>query len=217
MKKLFTAFAISFLAILPTVLAQTAIPGGDVISSILGIPADWLVFPAFIYQFIIPFAALFVIVYGLVKQLRIFDRPRNFAGIISFLIAFSTLGPSSLTGFFDNSAFYQFVAGSLAYMGAFAYGIFILLFFVGGGLYFWKRTNVSMTEAGVFSAYRSQQGELNNRLSTLEENLTGTMRDIARETNPDRREELERRAQAYRTEIADIESRLRELERLRPS
>lgn len=215
MKKLFTSFALSFLAILPTVLAETAIPGGSIISSILGIPDSWLVFPAFIYQFIIPFAALWVVAYGLIKQLRIFDRPRNFAGVIGFLIAFSTLGPSGYLGIFGPSAFYSFVSGTLGLAGAFAYLIFISLFFVGGGLYWWGSVSRSRTSAGVYSTFQKEQSDIDARLRELNDRYNGLLAQVGSEHDPNRRTAIERELEKTRQAIQDMQARLEQLRRFR--
>lgn len=79
--------------------------------------------PAFLYFFILPFAAIYAITWAFLKQIRIFEGlGRNIEGLIAFIITFMTL---------PMGTFILLVALWFSIAGAFSVAIFIAMFLAG--------------------------------------------------------------------------------------
>jgi len=94
---------------------------------VFGLSEEWMAFPSIIYNFIIPFIAIFAVCLGFLRQIRIFYRAPNIEIALAFCMAFGTL---------PSHAFVTIVGWTLGIMGGYAYVVFILLFLFGVGWYF---------------------------------------------------------------------------------
>lgn len=75
----------------PKNMQVTPITGGwKTFLGFLAIPEDWMYMPAAFYLFVVPFAGIWVILWGFLRELRIFNIP-NINGLLAFIIAFSTI------------------------------------------------------------------------------------------------------------------------------
>ena len=131
-KILFAFFFLSNLLIAYSVLAQdplSEILGGGVNDfwvTALGLPEEWMAFPTFIYNFLLPFIAIFAVSLGLLGELNLYRTQPNVKYVLAFAMAFSTL---------PTRVFVSFVALSLGVLGVFSYLVFFVLFIVGSLLF----------------------------------------------------------------------------------
>ena len=100
--------------------------------TVLGLPEEWLAMPAFLYYFLIPFIAIWIIVYAFLKQIRIFGEETKWYRVLSFLITLSTIP----LGFFI-----KIVALIFALAGAWSVALFITTFVIGAFLLSYGRTS----------------------------------------------------------------------------
>jgi len=100
--------------------------------TVLGLPEEWLAMPAFLYYFLIPFIAIWIIVYAFLKQIRIFGEEAKWYRVLSFLITLSTIP----LGFFI-----KVVALIFALAGAWSVALFITTFVIGAFLLSYGRTS----------------------------------------------------------------------------
>lgn len=92
------------------------------LTNVLKVPSDWLAGDKILFYMILPFIAIFMIVVGFMKALRIFQGNGAIQWILSFVIAFMT---------FPTSVFLLFVNFMLQFSTFFAVAGFFVLF-VGG-------------------------------------------------------------------------------------
>ncbi|MEM5821146.1 MAG: hypothetical protein QXP34_02380 [Candidatus Aenigmatarchaeota archaeon] len=79
--------------------------------------------PAFLYFFLLPFAALFAITWAFLKQLNIFEGVgRDISALLAFIIAFMTL---------PMGVFIIMVSIWFSFLGAFSIAIFVVMFLAG--------------------------------------------------------------------------------------
>ncbi|MEM5843915.1 MAG: hypothetical protein QXX07_02620 [Candidatus Aenigmatarchaeota archaeon] len=93
---------------------------------VFGLPAEWLQPRNFLFNFLVPFLALYVMLLGLLRQLRIFWRTPAIEIVIAFAMAFMTL-PSKI--------FLVYVQITLGLAGVWGYTMVLLMFIVGSLLY----------------------------------------------------------------------------------
>ena len=147
----------------------------------LGIPSSWFYVPAFIYLFIIPFVSVFVIIYGFLKQLKIFDTPEGekITRVLAFLFSLSILP----TGFFARIVYYYFAISAF-----FGVGTFIAMFVLGMLLLGVKKTTFAYHEIRVIS-------DIDKSLKKLQEeerHLIEQMKNAPPERIPQLRERLDK-------------------------
>jgi hypothetical protein len=188
-------------------------------TSVFGLEEDWMKAPAIIYNFIIPFIAIFAISLGIIKQLRIFHRNPNIEAVIAFTMAFSTL---------PSHAFVTLVSWSLAAMGGYAYIAFLALFFIGTTFAFlikWRGWSGEYAAAGAY--VRSLQGmqeqisEIQDQRTTINQsksNLIERMESgsITQAAYTKRINQLDKQIAELDKEEARMSSRLRTLKRTAP-
>jgi len=123
---------IIFLILIPAISLAQMFPGEiDPFKIVFGpnIPQEWYQ-PYLILQFLIfPFLLIVLVIYGIFSEIRIFRRA-SINGIIALLIAFV----ASYSGYLVI-----FVHWTSTIAGAFGYTAFIVLLFVGIGVWFFYR------------------------------------------------------------------------------
>jgi len=140
-KKIYVAFILTVLLVLPSVVSApiTFLPGGEFTWPKMenfwklafgpGVPDYMVQSPYHVLQFLIfPFLSLWVIIYGILEQIRIFRRKSWLHGILALLIA-AISGP---TGGLVWAVRVVFVA-----YGWFGFAIFAALLFIGTALWGW--------------------------------------------------------------------------------
>ncbi|MEM7818715.1 MAG: hypothetical protein QW403_01025 [Candidatus Aenigmatarchaeota archaeon] len=128
---------------------------------VLGLPEEWM--PTqnirnFIFNFMIPFLALFTILLGIIKQIRIFWRNRAAEWVVAFAMAFMTL---------PSRAFITFVQVTLALAGMWGYVMFLAMFFIGSYLYSLLFVRRWGWKADIYRAYKNTIRRLSNEEANL--------------------------------------------------
>jgi len=89
----------------------------------LGLPSEWMYVPAIIYLFVLPFAAIYTLVWAFLQSLGIFSNvPSSVNRVLAFIIAFLAIP----MGWFVKLVWVLF-----SFMGAWSVVIFVATFVVG--------------------------------------------------------------------------------------
>jgi hypothetical protein len=140
----------------------------------LGLPKEWMYVPAIIYLFILPFAAIYTLVWVFLQMLEVFTHVSpNVNRVLAFIIAFLTIP----MGWFVKTVWVLF-----SFMGIFSVVVFAAIFLIG---VFFRGFRVATKEyAKTLKTYGSIRNELQSRLKTLQNEVEElTSEDIDREIN----------------------------------
>ena len=89
----------------------------------LGLPEEWMYVPAIIYLFLLPFAAIYTLVWAFLQSLGIFANvPSSVNRVLAFIVAFLTIPMNS---------FVRMVWVLFSFMGIFSVVIFVATFIIG--------------------------------------------------------------------------------------
>ena len=89
----------------------------------LGLPEEWMYVPAIIYLFVLPFAAVYTLVWAFLQSIGIFTNvPSSVNRVLAFIVAFLTIP----MGWFVKLVWVLF-----SFMGAWSVAIFVATFVVG--------------------------------------------------------------------------------------
>lgn len=177
MKKL-VALLFAVLVVLPIAsLAQSTFPmdwwNPQGIATWLGLPSNWSNITDVLYRLIVPFFTAFVVIYGILLELRIF-RTGAHAGrlnaLIAFLFAFLLL-PSGILTFIVN-IFYA--AG--AFIGLAAFGALFI-----GGTILWAYGSGHRIYGDTMPAHIQARRTMNRRVDFINEEITNLREERARE------------------------------------
>lgn len=165
----------------PQALAQFLFPG---------MSSDWLALPNVLYYVVVPFFTAFVVIYGILKELRIFRQSTKVNYAVAFAFAFLLLPSGILT--WVVSVFYA--AG--AFIGLMGFGI---LFIVGVAFWVWGRGRGLYYETGIeaekIRGHRLDLKDINDEMERKKKELA----DERDKTNPNA------------TKIAALEARVDKL------
>ncbi|MCD6226352.1 MAG: hypothetical protein J7J93_00965 [Candidatus Aenigmarchaeota archaeon] len=143
------------------------------LANLFGLESSWLVMPDFLWKLLMPFIAIWAIVLGFLKQIKILPESEKLEIIISFTMAFLTL-PSRI--------FVVFVGFFAGLSAALAVTVYFCMFIVGVVFYgfrFWRRENLSNE---ILKAYYK-------RKNNLEKELDDVRKDIKKEYEKDKIDE----------------------------
>jgi len=114
----------SYIRVDPTWQSSPLPPTAGKIFIMLGLPEDWMYVPAIIYLFIIPFAAIYTLVWAFLNDLGVFKNVSNkrINIVLAFLIAFSTIP----LGYFTKLVHVLF-----AFLGGYSVAMFAAMMIVG--------------------------------------------------------------------------------------
>ena len=133
--------------------------------TMLGLPIDWMYVPAIIYLFILPFAAIYTLVWAFLQSLGIFANvPPSVNRVLAFIIAFLTIP----MGWFVKLVWLLF-----SFMGAWSVVIFAATFIVG---VFFRGYGKAVEEryAAMGKRWRSEaRARLNNALNDINNRQAG--------------------------------------------
>lgn len=133
------------------------------IRDILKLPPEWGTNPSlFLFNFAVPFIALFAIILGAMRAIGVFRTQTSIQMVIAFAMAFLTIPSGFLV---------SFVQWTLALAGGIAYVLFLFLFL--GGFYWYSKGFVwgHQGTATMQKAYMRQMKQLQ-----LEQTQLGTQR-----------------------------------------
>ncbi len=189
-------FFVSFEFVVPSSWQSFPLPEIFVtIFSILGVPRDWIVMPAFLYLFLIPFAVIFLIVYAFLKELNLFPTSKNISRTLAFLVTFLTI-PLGLFAKFIGFVFAVFV-------GLYAIVLFIVMFIAsafflsyGGALRAFGKTEIVRT--------------ITSELSDINREIAQLAQQLSRETDPNRQAQIKEALAGLRDRRDALRRELRE-------
>jgi hypothetical protein len=129
----FLPFFLIFLILLPTTVFAVEIAGYDPIKIIFGpdVPEEWQEPYKFMQYLVFPFIALWVVLFGILSEIRIFRRREGINAIIAFLIAMIA-GPTG--------GLVWLVRNSLIVLGAWGFLVFAAL--LGVGITLWAASRL---------------------------------------------------------------------------
>jgi hypothetical protein len=131
----------------------------------LGLPQEWMYVPAIIYLFILPFAAIYTLVWAFLQSLGIFSNvPPSVNRVLAFIIAFLTIP----MGWFVKLVWLLF-----SFMGAWSVVIFTATFIVGVFFRGYGRVEEERY-AAMGKRWRSEaRARLNNALNDINNRQAG--------------------------------------------
>ena len=163
-----------------------------------------------------PFGALFFIVYGFLRELRIFGRT-PIANVWIALTATTMVlfpVPRTLLGIYGKFWGFSAYAVLLFYfkmIGWIAMTAFFALFTVGVYYYYLKKKRMWSTTAGVYNAFRSETKNIRSELAEISAAIGDAASRLGKETNPEKRVALELSLRELQDRRRDIQERLTEL------
>jgi hypothetical protein len=140
----------------------------------LGLPEEWMYVPAIIYLFILPFAAIYTLVWAFLQSLGIFTNvPSSVNRVLAFIVAFLTIP----FGWFVKLVWVLF-----SFMGAWSVVIFVATFVIG---VFFRGFGVARKEyVQALKTYENVGKELQSKLNELQKRVDElSSEDIEREVN----------------------------------
>ena len=136
--------------------------------SMLGLPANWLWFPAIIYFFFVPFIGIFAILIGFLSTIGIFNDRINLVLALVFTLVLIPLG-----------YFTRIAAAMFATLGMYSVAAFLFLFFFGViGLVLDRLYEWGFTSSPYYTSL-----VVEGKYESLREWFRRTMRDNARVTD----------------------------------
>jgi hypothetical protein len=140
----------------------------------LGLPEEWMYVPAIIYLFILPFAAIYTLVWAFLQSLGIFTNVSSSVNrILAFIVAFLTIP----FGWFVKLVWVLF-----SFMGAWSVVIFVATFVIG---VFFRGFGVARKEyVQALKTYENVGKELQSKLNEFQKRVDElSSEDIEREVN----------------------------------
>ena len=173
----------------------------------------WAIPLIFITAVLFPFITVFLIVYGFLSELRIFRYKNWINAILAFTITTSTFYvPLPFLGGPIFRMFVYFLFSALTYWSVFLFGV---MFFVGTIYLFNVRRLKWQTSAGVYAAYKDEVNSLRFELKSVNESLALAMQNLAKESDPNKRAEIEKTIEKLTEQRDDISDRIRGLEEVK--
>lgn len=124
-----------------------------------GFPAQWLSLKTFLFYSMIPILAIWLIIYGFLDRIRIFDK-KAINGVLAFLIAFSMV---------PLGMFVAIVSVLFSVMGVYSVILFVILFFLGTGFFaraMWRGWKGGMIEREM-GIYDLELGRLSDEMGKV--------------------------------------------------
>jgi len=151
---------------IPTNFKITPLPSyAAEVFKMLGLPEEWMYVPAIIYLFILPFVAIYTLVWAFLQSLGILSNvPSSINRVLAFIVAFLTI---------PMGWFVRFVLVLFGFMGVWSVLVFVATFAVA---VFFRGLSVSTREYEEYRklALRSKQ-EAQNIIKDLEAAKQGTV------------------------------------------
>ncbi|OGI15881.1 hypothetical protein A3K63_00775 [Candidatus Micrarchaeota archaeon RBG_16_49_10] len=151
---------------------------------------------------ILPFLAIFIIVYGFLEELRIFRRVRKANIWLALLMSFS-LFPLHVTYMIANFVFQILTTWAVL--------LFALIFIVGTWLYYKRRKSEWGSQASVAAGYDEIVKGLRMELAQKRDLLIELTEKMAGTASSSRRAELEAQVTKLKDDVRSLEDRLEEM------
>ncbi|OGI15882.1 hypothetical protein A3K63_00780 [Candidatus Micrarchaeota archaeon RBG_16_49_10] len=176
---------------------------------VIWVLAEWFGFDAttqnwfmFIWVGILPFFSVWIIVYAFLKELRIFRRTRKVNGILSFLIAFSTL---------PTHMFLWLVNVTFNLMSFWAVLVFAFIFAVGIWKYGVVRRSQWTSAAATAEAEAVAKKSIKEQLSQLYEERKLLVEEIP-DARGKRLDQITQRLDKIDAEISNVRAQMKQLD-----
>jgi len=166
-----------------------------------GLPPEWLHVPQVIWYVILPFIAVFTVIYGLLRELRIFRYAPNKVNIVLAFAMVMLLLPSGVLTFI--------VVNLYAFGAAFAAIAFFVVFMLGIVLWGIATSWRMWGEVDVARAYAKSASDLRGQLRAYEQRRVQIMNQLATENNANSRTALQTELDKITKAELAIEQRLR--------
>jgi cell division protein FtsB len=207
-KKCFLLIFFIFLLLITSVKAQEY---GELWSleyfwtQVFGLPEEWL--PSqnlrnFIFNFMVPFLALFTILLGILRQIRIFWRTPAIEIVIAFAMAFLTL---------PSKVFITFVNLTLAFAGIWGYLMFLFMF-IGGSLFYslafvrrWRG------RADIYKHFRSSMEYLSNEEEILSAQIADLYHKLSEAKDPEEINRINKKIKNLKERLDFVREKMRSL------
>ena len=166
-----------------------------------GLPSEWLRVPQVFWYVILPFIAVFTVVYGLFKELRIFRKAPNKVNVVLAFAMTMLLLPSGVLTYI--------VVNLYAFSAAFAAIIFGIVFMIGVVLWgvnstygWWNEVSLARVQGkAINDMYKDIRDKNRERIHLMQE--------LATTGDPNRRTAIETRLNALHNETFHLEERMR--------
>jgi len=170
-----------------------------------GIPADWLRVPQVLWYIIVPFITVFTVIYGMMRELRIFRHNTNKVYVVlSFCFAMLLLPSGILT----SIVIYLYAFGA-----AFAAIVFGVVFMLGVVLWGVASGWRWVGDVNVERAYARNANNLYKDLKGLRREKIRLIQDL-RTANASNRIEIERKIARIDLEMNSVDEKLKTLRRV---
>jgi hypothetical protein len=156
-------------------------PAAKDVLQLIGLPREWGYVPAIIYLFILPFAAIYALVWAFLITLEIFPQ-RNVNRILALIIAFMTIP----MGWFTKIVWVLF-----SFMGVWSLLLFVATFIVG---IFYRGAGVAAKQQQEFKKYAYS---VRKRI----EQMIDELGDIKKLPSTERKSQLSRFLINYETDL----------------
>ncbi|MEM5855682.1 MAG: hypothetical protein QXG39_07840 [Candidatus Aenigmatarchaeota archaeon] len=153
-------------------------PGSEKALSLIGLPEDWAYVPAIIYLFILPFAAIYTLVWAFLTSIKVFEGAANVNRILAFIISFITIP----LGWFVKIVWVLFsfmgIWSIVIFAATFILGIFFKGYGISAGEYYksmtkkWRDTAVNYLQNALRDLGARQAGSAQNNLNAAK-NIAG--------------------------------------------
>jgi hypothetical protein len=170
-----------------------------------GLPPEWLRVPQVFWYVILPFIAVFTVIYGLFKELRIFRHAPNKVNIVlAFAMAMLLLPSGVLTFIVVN--LYAFSAAFAAIVFGIVFMLGVVLWGVASSWGWYNQVSVARTQGKVIN-------DLYRELKRKNVEKRHLMQELATNASDQRRGAIENRLNQIHKETTDIEERMRAVRR----
>lgn len=170
-----------------------------------GLPPEWLRVPQVFWYVILPFIAVFTVIYGLFRELRIFRHAPNKVNIVLAFSMSMLLLPSGVLTYI--------VVNLYAFSAAFAAIVFGVVFMVGVVLWgiasswgWWNEVSAARTQGKIINNMYKELRSRNNERIRL-------MHELSTATTDGQKTRIENRLAAIHNETLSIEERMRLIRR----
>lgn len=182
----------------PDTLAQFLFPG---------LPPEYLRIPQIIWYVIVPFIAVFTVIYGFLQELRLFRYTSNKINIVlAFAMSLLLLPSGALT--FIVVQLYSFGAAFAAIIFGIVFIVGVFMWMIASGYRFWGTVSIESTYVKAIS-------NLNKDIYRLRKRRKDIYEQITKEADPKRMEALTQNMAVIEGQIANLEERVQRIRRAR--
>jgi hypothetical protein len=171
------------------------------------LPPEYLRIPEIIWYVIVPFIAVYAVIYGFLQELKLFRYTSNKVNIVLAFAMTMLLLPSGVLTFIIVQL-YSFGAAFAAIIFGIVFIVGVFMWMIASGYRFWGTVNIERT-------YVKSINNLSKDVYRLRVQRKLIYDQITRETNPKRIAALTQNMAAIEGQIAQLEERIQAIRRAR--